>query len=482
MLLAPEQTLRDGRYKLERRLGVGGMASVWLARDCRLERPVAIKIISETLAMDHEFVERFRREAQVAAQLSHPNLVRLYDYGTEEERPFLVSEWINGPDLHELRRSRTPVDAEALAADLLSALDYIHRAGVIHRDVKPSNVLIGRDRRARLTDFGIAQPEDATRLTETGRVMGTATYIAPEVMRGERASAQSDLYSAGILLREELDGDSPPKLRRLVNWLTAQEPGARPRTAAEALELVKKVRETPTRRTAATVPLETTPEDEPETAQTVAETLPPEPERPPPAPVPFEFRPEPYRRSRFGARALAVLGAALAIGALVVVVIAIASGGGDDEPAAPQERAAPGGGDGGGGRDGAAPATEAAAAPDATAPAGEPVTAEPPAGVPPPSPNPDEERGIALNDKGKALLDSGQAEAAVPILRRAVASWPAGTSDINYYYALYNYGDALLQAGQAEEAIPVLEARLEHPDQRETVLATLEEARAAADQ
>jgi hypothetical protein len=473
MLLAPEQTLREGRYRLERRVGIGGMASVWLARDTRLERPVAIKILSETLAMDREFVERFRREARVAAQLSHPNLVHLYDFGTEDERPFLVSEWIDGLDLHELRRSETPIDAEALAADLLSALDYIHRAGIVHRDVKPSNVLVGSDGRARLTDFGIAQPEDATRLTKTGLVLGTVTYIAPEVMRGERASARSDLYAAGVVLKEEVDRKSSPELQRLVDWLTAPEPEARPRTAADALELVEKVRQTPSRRTAATVPLETTPEEEPEPPQEPAEP-PPEPERPAPRPAPFEFRPEPYRRSRFGARALAVLGAALAVGALVVLVIAIAGGGGEDEPAAPQAGPAAEGG-GGGASD------EAAAAPE-EASAGEPAAGESVAGVPPPSPNPNPSRGLELNDEGKALLDSGQAKAAVPILRRAVASWPAGTSDINYYYSLYNYGDALLQAGRPEKAIPVLEARLENPDQRETVLATLEEARAAADQ
>jgi serine/threonine protein kinase len=209
MLLAPEQTLREGRYRLERRRGVGGMASVWLAHDVRLDRPVAIKVLSETLAADEEFVERFRREARVAAQLSHPNLVHLYDFGTEDERPFLVSEWIDGPDLHELRRSATPIDAEALAADLLSALDYIHRAGIVHRDVKPSNVMLDRAGAAALTDFGLARGHAYTVLTKPGQVLGTLDYIAPEVIQGQEATPATDVYALGCLVYECVTGTAP---------------------------------------------------------------------------------------------------------------------------------------------------------------------------------------------------------------------------------------------------------------------------------
>jgi tetratricopeptide (TPR) repeat protein len=474
MLLAPEQTLREGRYRLERRRGVGGMASVWLAHDVRLDRPVAIKVLSETLAADEEFVERFRREARVAAQLSHPNLVHLYDFGTEDERPFLVSEWIDGPDLHELRRSATPIDAEALAADLLSALDYIHRAGIVHRDVKPSNVLVGRDGRARLTDFGIAQPEDATRLTETGMVMGTISYIAPEVMRGERASARSDLYAAGVVLQQEVGATSPPGLRRLVDWLTAQEPGARPRSAAEALELVEEVRRTPTRRTAATVPLEASGAAPAETSETPARPA-PEPARPAPEaarPAPFEFRPEPYRRSRLGPRILGVLGAALALGALAVLVIAIAGGGGgEDESSAPENASVAGGGGGG-----------EAAPEEGPAPAEEPATAAA-AGVPPPKANADPAKGAMLNDKGYAQIQAGEYDSAVTTLESAVENFPEESrSSTTYAYALYNLGWALVEAGQPEEAIPILEARLEIPNQTATVQAKLQEAREAAGQ
>jgi tetratricopeptide (TPR) repeat protein len=477
MLLAPEQTLREGRYRLERRRGVGGMASVWLAHDVRLDRPVAIKVLSETLAADEEFVERFRREARVAAQLSHPNLVHLYDFGTEDERPFLVSEWIDGPDLHELRRSATPIDAEALAADLLSALDYIHRAGIVHRDVKPSNVLVGRDGRARLTDFGIAQPEDATRLTETGMVMGTISYIAPEVMRGERASARSDLYAAGVVLQQEVGATSPPGLRRLVDWLTAQEPGARPRSAAEALELVEEVRRTPTRRTAATLPLEASGAARTETSETPARPA-PEPATPAPGPArpaPFEFRPEPYRRSRLGPRILGVLGAALALGALAVLVIAIAGGGGEEEPVGPQEPPVAGaGGDGG--------SEEAPSSEEGPAPTEEPATAAE-AGVPPPKPNADPAKGAALNDKGYAQIQADEYDSAVTTLESAVENFPEESrSGTPYAFALYNLGWALVEAGQPEEAIPILEARLEIPNQTATVQAKLQEAREAAGQ
>jgi eukaryotic-like serine/threonine-protein kinase len=459
MLLAPEATLRDGRYRLERRLGFGGMATVWLADDCRLGRPVAVKILSEQLATDAEYVLRFQREARVAAQLSHPNLVRLYDYGTEDGRPFLVSEWIDGPDLHELRRGGEPVDVEVLAADLLTALDYIHRAGIIHRDVKPSNVLVGQDGRARLTDFGIAQPEDATRLTETGMVLGTRSYIAPEVMRGERATPSADLYAAGVVLSEEIDESSPSQLRRLVNWLSAAEPGARPESAADALELIEPAAPAPTRRMTPSAP-----PTEP--------AAPPPPSRATEASLP-EFRPEPYRRPRSGPRLAAILGAALVIGALAVLVIAIAGGGSDDEGGPPEQASSGGAGQ----QD--QQASAAGTPGNETAPSEPTVSAD--TAIPPPDSNPDPAKGAALNDEGFALIGAGDYDKAIKVLEKAVAEFPEserGTTE--YAYALYNLGDAYLQAGQPETAIPILEERLKIPNQTPTVQETLDEARAAA--
>ena len=239
MLLAPEATLGNGRYRLRSRRGAGGMATVWHGYDERLERSVAIKVLSDTLAYEPDFALRFEREAQIAARLSHPNLVLLYDYGVERERPFLVSEWIDGPDLHELRRDGGHVDAEQLAVSLLGVLQYIHDEGVVHRDVKPSNVLIDPDGRFRLTDFGIAQPEDATRLTQTGMVMGTAPFVAPEVLAGEPSTPRSDLYSAGRLLMDRSADHLTPRLEDLAERLSSDDPELRPASAMEALESLR---------------------------------------------------------------------------------------------------------------------------------------------------------------------------------------------------------------------------------------------------
>ncbi|HSI80669.1 MAG TPA: serine/threonine-protein kinase, partial [Solirubrobacterales bacterium] len=241
-LLRAGAALRDGRYVLDRPLGRGGMAAVWLARDQRLGRPVAIKVLSDTLAGDPAYLSRFEREARVAAGLAHTNLIRIYDYGTEAGRPFLVMEYVAGGDLAERIAAGRAPDPERLARELLDALRYIHRAEILHRDVKAQNVLIDRDGRARLTDFGIARPADATSLTQTGIVLGTGRYIAPEVFAGEPPSERSDLYSLGVVLGEVLakhDG-STPELGRLVAVLRAKDPERRPPSAAAALRWLER--------------------------------------------------------------------------------------------------------------------------------------------------------------------------------------------------------------------------------------------------
>jgi hypothetical protein len=234
--LAPGVVL--GRYRLERLLGTGGMSSVWKARDERLGRPVAVKILSETLALDSSFVKRFAREARVAAGLSHPNLVGVYDFSADSPRPYIVSEYIEGGTLAERLESGRAIDAEALARQLLSALEHIHKAGVIHRDVKPANVLIDPDGRSRLTDFGVAQPGGGTRMTETGKVFGTLGYMAPEVRQGGDADERSDLYSAGVVIAEATGEHGPADLRALATRLQAEDPQRRPRSAGEALALL----------------------------------------------------------------------------------------------------------------------------------------------------------------------------------------------------------------------------------------------------
>src|SRR5262245_6942708 len=155
------------------------MAAVWLATDERLGRQVAVKVLSDVLAGDREYGQRFSREARLAARLQHPNLVQVYDFDATE-RPYLVMEYIEGGTLAERTAEHTAPEPEQLARELLSALRHIHANGVLHRDVKPHNVLIDANGHARLTDFGIAQPSDATALTETGHVIGTESYMAPE--------------------------------------------------------------------------------------------------------------------------------------------------------------------------------------------------------------------------------------------------------------------------------------------------------------
>ena len=228
-----------GRYRLERLLGTGGMASVWKARDERLGRAVAVKVLSETLALDGEFVRRFRREAKIAARLSHPGLVRVFDFGVEDGRPYLVSEYLEGGTLAERIESGAEIDVRVLATELLEALAYIHSAGVVHRDIKPANVLIDGDGRGRLTDFGIARPEGATSLTRAGQVLGTRGYMAPEVEAGEPASKRSDLFACGVVLAECPGTSSAGDLDGLIDRLTAPNPAARPRTARRALRLLE---------------------------------------------------------------------------------------------------------------------------------------------------------------------------------------------------------------------------------------------------
>src|SRR5882757_2127449 len=227
-------TILKDRYRLDRLLGRGGMASVWRGRDRVLDRSVAVKVLSDAIASDPEFLARFRREATVAAGLSHPNLVRVYDYAEADERPYLVMELVPGEDLGALISQGAAVDRVRLAGELLAALAHIHRAGIVHRDVKPQNVLIHGDGNAKLIDFGIALPPDATALTSTGLILTTKSYAAPEVMCGKPASERSDLYSCGILL-EACEGGSTTTLDAVVEGLTAEDPAERPPSALTAL-------------------------------------------------------------------------------------------------------------------------------------------------------------------------------------------------------------------------------------------------------
>jgi beta-lactam-binding protein with PASTA domain/predicted Ser/Thr protein kinase len=203
--------LFDGRYQLQGRLGAGGMATVYLAEDTSLHRKVAIKMLAERYAEDEQFVERFRREAQSAAGLNHPNIVAIYDRGVAEGTYYIAMEYLDGPTLKDVideRGGLEPNCAIGFATQILAALRFAHNHGVVHRDIKPHNVVVSPDGRLKVTDFGIARA-GASQMTEVGSIVGTAQYLSPEQARGEVVGPPSDLYSVGIVLYEMLTGRVP---------------------------------------------------------------------------------------------------------------------------------------------------------------------------------------------------------------------------------------------------------------------------------
>ncbi len=249
----------SGRYALERPLGHGAMSVVDLARDVELDREVAVKRLAENFARDDDLRARFQREARLAARLAHPNVVRVYDVGSDDDgRPFIAMEFVDGETLAELLARRGPLppdEVAALGVQACRALAAAHAAGLVHRDVKPQNLILRRDGLLKLGDFGIAFGLEGTRLTIAGTVLGTAAYLAPEQARGEEVTAAADIYGLGAVLYELLTGhpprmpatlaelaateaipvprDVPPKLARIVMRCLELEAEDRPLSAAE---------------------------------------------------------------------------------------------------------------------------------------------------------------------------------------------------------------------------------------------------------
>src|SRR5579863_993953 len=207
-------TILSGRYRLDARIGAGGMSTVYRAFDETLQRQVAIKLLNREVTSDSDELERFRREARAVAQLSHPHIVSVIDAGEDDGRPYIVFECVEGETLKERirRQGRLPVpEAVAYAIEIARALGVAHARHIVHRDVKPQNVLIDEEGSAKVTDFGIARTLEEEGLTADGRVIGTTDYVAPEQALGQPVTGQSDLYSLGIVLYEMLTGEVPFK-------------------------------------------------------------------------------------------------------------------------------------------------------------------------------------------------------------------------------------------------------------------------------
>ena len=221
-----------GRYVIERRLGAGGMSTVFKANDAVLERPVAVKLLAEHLADDEAFVARFRREALSAARLQHPNIVQVFDSGKDPDsgRHYIVMEYVDGPSCADLLRERRELDiGQTVRAirDACHGLDYAHRAGVIHRDVKPGNLLQAQETWiTKLADFGIAKAAEQTRITQVGSILGTAAYLSPEQARGDEAGPASDIYSLGVCTYQFLTGRLPHEYASLTELALKQQQDA----------------------------------------------------------------------------------------------------------------------------------------------------------------------------------------------------------------------------------------------------------------
>jgi len=334
-----------------------------------------------------------------------------------------VMQFVPGEDLASRLGAKHPVDCDQLARELLAALSHIHRAGILHRDIKPSNIIVEPSGTAKLIDFGIALPSDATSLTRTGLVLGTERYAAPEVMEGQPASEQSDLYSCGVVLGS-CAGESSRSLRAVIAAMTRRNPRDRPLSAEQALELLED-------QSAVRQPTE---------VMDTSITRPAEPMR---------WSAARHDRRKTAAAALGLL-AALIVFAAVALSGGGSSGGGGQRTAKAQERQA----------------------------AHRPASSDTPL---PASSETDPARGAALNEQGFAMVQAGEYEQAVPVLEEAVGSFPEGADDLNYAYALFNLGNALRLSGRPEDAVPILERRLEIPNQQGEVRKELDAALAEAE-
>ena len=495
-------SLLDDRYRVIRHLGSGGMASVLLCQDERLGREVAVKRLHADSPVDVE--RRFKREAKLGASLNHPNVVSVFDTATDDEGVLIVMEYVDGHPLSQLVRHGPlrPEEVCRIVSDIGDALDHAHAQGVVHRDVKPGNVLIRDDGVTKLADLGIATAADDTRITRSGIVLGTAAYMAPEQLDGRGATAASDIYALAAVAFEALGGRKPREGKtpmQIAHSLATQGPpdlreawARAPAAAAQVLKRGMALEPEDRQASAGELARELTEalRDEPKTAPTRRFTRQPPVIPPPPPPTrggsaggsqPPSTAAPPRSRQRGkrpgGAIALALVFAALAIAAIAGAVLS----GGDDKGSSPAADSTP------------RPATKGKAKkkqePKQQPTAEQPTAEQPAAPTPTPTPAPAQQEqqqpaagtsGAELNKQGFDLMSQGRYDEAIPILQRAVDSFPAGTSDLNYAYALFNLGKSLRLAGRPDEAIPILQQRLKIPNQTETVRQELELAKQQA--
>jgi predicted Ser/Thr protein kinase len=517
-------SLLDDRYRVIRHLGSGGMASVLLCEDERLGRQVAVKRLHADSPVDVE--QRFNREAKLGASLNHPNLVSVFDTATDDEGVLIVMEYVDGDPLSRILRRGPlrPEEVRRMVLDLGEGLDHAHAEGIIHRDVKPANVLIREDGMTKLVDLGIATASDGTKITRSGIVLGTAAYMAPEQLEGGNVGPAADVYALAAIAFEALSGRKPREgttPMEIAHKIATEGPPdlceAWPNAPKAAADVLKRG-------------MALDPADRPDSAgqfaRELAEALKDQPTKTAPT---RRFRPGRTKRAAASAAAGGAAAAGAAAGA--------AAANGDSAPTPippaalaprrPRSAASPGGArrrPGGlvlilalalvglaaaaiigsvlsGGDDGSpssstntptAPAKKQPAAkkkkePKAkekpkkkdAAPAPAPAPAEP---APAESPSYDPARGAQLNSRGFTLMNQGDYDAAIPVLQEAVNSFPSGTSDLNYAYALFNLGKSLRLAGRYDEAIDVLEQRLKIPNQTDTVQRELDLAKQQAGQ
>jgi serine/threonine protein kinase len=458
------------RYRVVGHIANGGMASVWAAQDELLGRLVAVKVLAPGFAADASASRRFKREARAAARVSdHPHVVTIYDVGEHEEQAFIVMEHLAGGSVAQRLRRPTPVPRAAAMRWLdgaASALDYAHSREIVHRDVKPGNLLLDDAGRVAVADFGIARIATDSALTQTGQVLGTAAYLSPEQAQGKPATDASDRYALAVVAyelltqrkpfegelpaaqaRQHIESPVPPAsatadLPKAVDGVLergmAKDPADRPATATEFVQDLRgAMQDAPTAATAVAP------------ARFIREPPPP----PPPAPASERSR-RPF-----------LIALAAVVFVLAVVIAAIAGGGG------------------GGGSP-----TDAANTQRSTPPKHKAKSKPKPANTTPAQPQTQtqqqtqqpaatDKRALAL--QGHNLIAQGNYPAAIDVLSRAIQNCPVSTTD-PCAYALFDLGHALRLAGRPSEAIPVLQQRLQNPDQRGAVQHELELAQAAA--